>query len=99
MTQILDNNITYNSYGITTNKVFNKCNQLNIFKSLSNYNSFNLIYNYKLYDFDGYSLIANPLLLEYTDINDIKHELSRKLLYSLQNKNYTFNILNTPWSF
>ena len=98
LTQILDNNITYTNYGTTSNKVFNKCNELNIFRSLSNYNNFNLdLCNYNLYDFDGYSLLASPLLLEYTDINNIKHELSRKLLYSLQNKSITFIILNTPW--
>jgi hypothetical protein len=98
LTQILDNNITYTYYGITSNKVFEKCNELNIFTSLSNYNNFNLdLCNYQLYDFDGYSLLASPLLLDYTDINNIKHELSRKLLYSLQNKSLTFTILNTPW--
>lgn len=98
LTQILYNNNTYTNYGITSKKIFEKCNELNIFNSTSDFFKINIdLTNYRLYDFDGYSILSTPILLDYTDINNIKHSLSKKLLYSLQNKNYTFYILNSPW--
>lgn len=90
-----------NIYGDSIKKIFNLSQDLNIFTTLSSLNSFKLnIKNYKLVDYDGFTIFSLPFYDSITNnLNNYKLNFNDILLDNFLFKyNYSNKlILKSPW--